>query len=379
MYSFSSRASGLIIAKAADALLLGGRKPAYAYNRPMDTSIKTFTLAQLEALMADWGQPAFRSKQLYEWLHTHHVGAYDQMTNLPKSLRQKLEQEYPLAGLALADQQVSRDGTRKYVFTLADGVQVETVGIPSDPRDEEAGRLTVCVSTQAGCPMQCAFCATGHEGLSRSLASDEIVDQVHAVQSDFGRRVSNVVAMGQGEPFLNYDATLAAMRKLNEKQGLNIGARHIAVSTCGLIDGIKRLAAEPEQFTLAVSLHSAVQPIRDALMPKVASQPLGMLRETLLRYVDTTGRRVTLEHLLIKDVNDSNDDLAALIDFCRGMICHVNLLPMNPVPGTSLDGASQQRLKEWRDVLEARHIDASIRLSHGSDIAGACGQLKNSL
>ena len=354
MYSFSSRASGLIIAKAADALLLGGRKPAYAYNRPMDTSIKTFTLAQLEALMADWGQPAFRSKQLYEWLHTHHVGAYDQMTNLPKSLRQKLEQEYPLAGLALADQQVSRDGTRKYVFTLADGVQVETVGIPSDPRDEEAGRLTVCVSTQAGCPMQCAFCATGHEGLSRSLASDEIVDQVHAVQSDFGRRVSNVVAMGQGEPFLNYDATLAAMRKLNEKQGLNIGARHIAVSTCGLIDGIER-------------------------QPKVDSQPLGMLRETLLRYVDTTGRRVTLEHLLIKDVNDSDDDLAALIDFCRGMICHVNLLPMNPVPGTSLDGASQQRLKEWRDVLEARHIDASIRVSHGSDIAGACGQLKNSL
>ncbi len=329
--------------------------------------------------MADWGQPAFRSKQLYEWLHTHHVGTYDQMTNLPKALRQKLEQEYPLAGLALADQQVSRDGTRKYVFTLADGVQVETVGIPSDPRDEEAGRLTVCVSTQAGCPMQCAFCATGHEGLSRSLASDEIVDQVHAVQSDFGRRVSNVVAMGQGEPFLNYDATLAAMRKLNEKQGLNIGARHIAVSTCGLIDGIERLATEPEQFTLAVSLHSAVQPIRDALMPKVASQPLGMLRETLLRYVDTTGRRVTLEHLLIKDVNDSDDDLAALIDFCRGMICHVNLLPMNPVPGTSLDGAPQQRLKEWRDVLEARHIDASIRVSHGSDIAGACGQLKNSL
>lgn len=369
----------MIIAKPPSVAFLRSHGAGFAYNKAMDDSIKTFSLDQLEELMADWGQPAFRGKQLYEWLHGHHVDSYDQMTNLPKALRERLAVEYPIASLREANRQVSQDGTRKYVFELADGAQVETVGIPSDPQDEGAGRLTVCVSTQAGCPMACAFCATGREGFSRNLSSDEIVDQVHAVQSDFDRRVSNVVAMGQGEPFLNYDASLAALRKLNEKAGLNIGARHMTISTCGLVDGIERLASEPEQFTLAVSLHSAIQGVRDALMPAMANQPLTQLRDALGRYVDATGRRVTLEHLLIKDVNDGDEDLEALMAFCRGLICHVNLLPMNAVDGTSLVGSSAQRLKEWRDALAARHIDASIRMSHGSDIAGACGQLKNSL
>ena len=343
----------------------------------MDTSIKTLSLDELSEVMASMGQPAFRGKQLYEWLHSHHVSTYDEMTNLPKGLRQQLSERFPLASWEVADRQVSKDGTRKYVLSLPDGTQVETVGIPS--RTEEAQRLTVCASTQAGCPMACSFCATGREGLTRSLTSDEIVDQVHVVQEDFGSRVSNVVAMGQGEPFLNYDATLAAFRKLNEKQGLNIGARHMTLSTCGLIDGINRLSMEPEQFTLAVSLHSAVQLTRDALMPKVASQPLPELRESLLRYIEKTGRRVTLEYLLIEDINDSPRDLEALIDFCHGMICHVNLLPMNHVEGYGFKGASSKALQDWNDELNRRHVNATVRVSHGSDIAGACGQLKNKL
>lgn len=345
----------------------------------MERSIKTYSLDELQRLMEGLGQPAFRAKQLYEWLHAHHADSYDQMTNLPKSLRERLEEEHPLQGPSVVDLQVSRDSTRKYVLEMADGVRVETVGIPTYDDAGDVSRLTVCVSTQAGCPMQCTFCATGHEGLARSLSSDEIVDQVHRVQDDFGHRVSNVVAMGQGEPFLNYDATLAALRKLNEESGLNIGARHITLSTCGIIDGIDALSLEPEQFTLAISLHSAVQAVRDALMPKAQRYPLPALKEALQRYVERTHRRVSLEYLLIKDVNDSDEDLQAVVEFCRGLMCHVNLLPLNAVDGNGMQPASAQRLREWRDELERQHIGATIRVSHGSDIAGACGQLKNKL
>lgn len=347
------------------------------YNGLMDTSIKNLTLDELGDLMASMGQPSFRGKQLYEWLHGHHVSSYDEMTNLPKALREALAERYPLTGLQVTDLQVSKDGTRKYVLALADGTSVETVGIPSGA--DGSSRLTVCVSTQAGCPMACSFCATGQEGLVRSLEPHEIVDQVHVVQQDFDRRVSNVVAMGQGEPFLNYDATLSAFRKLNEKQGLNIGARHMTISTCGLIDGIKHLSTEPEQFTLAISLHSAVQLTRNALMPKVASQPLSELREALERYTDMTGRRVTLEYLLIQDINDSDMEKEALVDFCHGLLCHVNLLPMNQVDGYDFKAASTKVLQSWCDELNRRHVSATVRTSHGSDIAGACGQLKNKL
>lgn len=345
----------------------------------MERSIKTYSLDELQALMQGQGQPAFRAKQLYEWLHAHHAESYDQMTNLPKALRESLAETHPLAALSVADRQVSCDGTRKYVLEMPDGVRVETVGILTVDAAGELERLTVCVSTQAGCPMRCAFCATGHEGLARSLSSNEIVDQVHLVQSDFDCRVSNVVAMGQGEPFLNYDEVLAALRKLNEKGGLNIGARHITVSTCGIIEGVDALSQEPEQFTLAVSLHSAVQHVRDALMPQAKRYPLPELKSALQRYVERTHRRVTLECLLIEDVNDSDEDLRALVEFCQGLMCHVNLLPMNQVDSCGMRPAPPQRLREWRDELEQRHIEATIRVSHGSDIAGACGQLKNKL
>ena len=224
-------------------------------------------------LTEEMGQKPFRAKQLIQWLYNKRVSSYDEMTNLPASLRAELAEKYPVNFPTVARKQVSSDGTRKYLVRFVDGAAVETVGIPSK------GRLTVCVSTQAGCPLRCAFCATGKNGYTRSLGAGEIVDQVSVVAQDFGQRVSSVVLMGQGEPFLNYDASIEAMRILNSKDGFEIGARHLTVSTSGILPQIRRFAAEPEQFTLAISLHSAVQETRDELMPGVRQYPLERLRD----------------------------------------------------------------------------------------------------
>lgn len=225
--------------------------------------------------------------------------------------------------------------------------------------------------------MACAFCATGREGLTRNLQAAEIVQQIATVQKDFDTRVSNVVVMGQGEPFLNYDEVLSALRMINSADDLHIGARHITISTCGIIPGIERLSDEPEQFTLAISLHSAVQATRDDLMPKVSHQPLPQLKTALKDYIRKTGRRVSLEYLLIKNINDSEEQLLALLDLCRGLLCHVNLLPMNPVEGAPFQPATEKTVRHWTRVLEAEGVEVSLRKSRGSDIDGACGQLKN--
>lgn len=225
--------------------------------------------------------------------------------------------------------------------------------------------------------MACAFCATGREGLTRNLQAGEIVRQIATVQKDFEARVSNVVVMGQGEPFLNYDEVLSALRMVNSTDDLHIGARHITISTCGIISGIERLSDEPEQFTLAISLHSAVQSTRDELMPKVSQQPLPLLKTALKNYTQKTGRRVSLEYLLIKNVNDSEEQLLALLDLCRGLLCHINLLPMNPVEGAPFQPAAEKTVRHWMRTLEAEGVEISMRKSRGSDIDGACGQLKN--
>ncbi len=251
--------------------------------------------------------------------------------------------------------------------------------MPVYHRDGSLDRLSVCVSSQVGCPMACQFCATGREGLTRNLTAAEIISQVALVQEDFQERVSNVVVMGQGEPFLNYDEVLTALRILNSRDDFNIGARHITLSTCGIIDGIDRLSQEPEQFTLAVSIHSALQEKRDQLMPKVAKQPLSDLKKAMERYTQSTNRRVSFEYLLIKDVNDSEEDLRALLDFCDGLLCHVNLLPVNTVEGSPLQAASAATAKHWVETLSHHGVETSFRKSRGADIDGACGQLKNKL
>lgn len=352
---------------------------AIVYNEPMNNELIKLSVEDLTTLIEAWGFPKFRAKQVYEWIHKHHCSSIDAMSNVPRAVRDKLAEVFPPQEVTVFERQVSNDGTRKYVLRLGDGLLVETVGMPVFKENGLLDRLTVCVSSQVGCPMACSFCATGREGLARNLTASEIVQQVALVQNDFGSRVSNVVVMGQGEPFLNYDEVVDALKLMNASDDLNIGARHITISTCGLVDGINRLAQEREQFTLAISLHSARQEIRDRIMPRVSQQPLPLLKESLESYIENTHRRVSLEYLLIRDVNDSEEDLQALIRFCSGLLCHVNLLPMNAVDGAAYQPSGTQTVRHWIDELERRSIEVSMRKSRGSDIAGACGQLKNKL
>ncbi|QKF07609.1 23S rRNA (adenine(2503)-C(2))-methyltransferase RlmN [Berryella wangjianweii] len=338
----------------------------------MTTPLKQLSLDQIEAAFAACGLPRFRSAQVAEWVYKRHARTYAQMTNLPQALRDQLAEAFPLHDADVIARQTSSDGTRKYLLKLGDGTTVETVGIPS-----EGERLTVCCSSQAGCAMACSFCATGKQGLHRSLFPGELVDQVNVVGADFGRRVTHVVIMGQGEPFANYDHTLAALRMMNNPRLLGIGARHITLSTCGIVPGIERFSHEPEQFTLAVSLHAAVQATRDSLMPRVASWPLPALRETLERYTRETGRRVSLEYALIEGVNADSRHLDALIDFCRGLLCHVNLIMLNAVPESPFHPVPARVRDEWLRALEKAGVAATGRISRGSDIDGACGQLAN--
>lgn len=336
----------------------------------MTTPIKNYTIDELSDLVKQAGLPAFRAQQLLEWIYARDAQSYDEMTNLPKVMREQFAEEFPLYMPEIVEMQESHDGSRKYLLRYYDGTLVETVGLPS--KDD---RLTVCCSSQAGCAMGCVFCATGKQGLTRNLSAGEIVDQVLVVQRDFGRRVTNVVIMGQGEPFANYDAVLGALRIMNHPKLLNIGARHITISTCGLIDGIERLSQEPEQFTLAVSLHSAHQPTRDTIMPAVREQRLGTLRQALEKYSVQTGRRFSLEYALMEGVNDSDDDLQELITWASRLLCHVNLIPLNRIPGADYTGAPRETYEHWQQELENAGISTTVRRSRGGDIAAACGQL----
>lgn len=342
----------------------------------MEKNIRSFSLDELTALMSDWGQPGFRAKQLHEWLHKHNATSYDQLTNLPKSLREQLASSFPLYEPKVVDKRESKDGTRKYLIELCDGLCVETVGMMEAQEEEGEPRVTVCCSTQVGCPMDCSFCATGKEGFARNLTADEIVDQLIVVEKDLGTRINNVVLMGQGEPFMNYDSMIDALHRINTDEGLNIGARKITISTSGLIDGIYSLIEEPEQFRLAVSLHSAIQTTRNRLMPRLANQPLEALHDALLEYSAKKNRRITLEYMLIEDVNDSEKELDMLIAFCDGIKCHVNLIPFNKIDKAEFQSSSAETQAHWMKTLSSHGIPASLRYSKGSDIAGACGQLK---
>jgi 23S rRNA (adenine2503-C2)-methyltransferase len=333
--------------------------------------IKALDIAELEMLVTDLGQPRYRAGQLATWLYHRGVDSFDAMSDLPAMLRSYLAEHVALPSPEILERLESSDGTRKYLVRFSDEVSVETVGLP------DGDRLTVCFSTQAGCAMGCAFCATGQAGFTRNLGPGEMVDQVRLVGEDFGGRVTNAVAMGQGEPFANYDATLGALRFLNApKAGLGIGARHLTVSTCGIVSGIRRMAEEPEQFTLAVSLHSAVQVTRDRLMPGVSGIPLAELRAALVDYTTRTNRRPTLEYALIEGINDTDAELAALAAFCRGLLVHVNLIPVNPVTDSGFARSSSERVRAFVHALAAQGTEASVRVERGADIDAACGQLK---
>lgn len=332
--------------------------------------IRLLDLEELQNLVKELGQPAFRAKQLNEWIHEKNVCSFDEMTNLPVAMREKLSERFSFNVPVELVKQVSKDGSRKYLLQSADGVSVETVGMPN------RNKLAVCISSQAGCAMGCAFCATGLAGLSRSLTAQEMVDQVLHVSRDFGERVTSVVFMGQGEPFANFDATIDALRALNDPDGLAIGARHLTVSTCGVIPGIRRFAELPEQFTLAISLHSAVQGTRNQLMPGVKKYTLPRLHEAIQLYVEKTGRRPTYEFAMIDGINDTNPEMQALIDFCAGTLCHVNLIQLNNIPDSPFRPSPIEKVETLQRRLTMHGVETTIRNSRGSDIDAACGQLK---
>lgn len=345
----------------------------------MNTSFDMLSLHELRSYIRERKLPSFRAQQIIEWVYKKGVLSYQDMTNLPQSLRDTLTDELPFNTPTITDKQISQDGARKYILTFSDGTQVETVAIPSHEIQEngEPKHLTVCVSSQVGCPMKCAFCATGNEGFTRNLFPGEIVQQVLTVQRDFCIRVSHVVVMGQGEGFLNFDNLISALNILREVCG--IGSRHITVSTCGVLKGISQFSEVPHQYTLAVSLHSAIQSTRDTLMPRCITAPLDQLHSSIQQYYLTAKRRVTLEYLMIKGINDLESDLSALIDFCEGLFVHINLLPMNSIDSSPFQPSSKKTIQHWKTQLEQHGIETTIRNSRGSDIAGACGQLKNKL
>lgn len=332
--------------------------------------IRLLTLEELQDLVKELGQPAFRAKQLNEWIHDKNVCSFDEMTNLPAALREKLSERFSFNVPVELVKQVSKDGSRKYLLQFSDGVSVETVGMPN------RNKLAVCISSQAGCAMGCAFCATGLAGLSRSLTAQEMVDQVLHVARDFGERVTSVVFMGQGEPFANFDATVQALRILNDPDGLAIGARHLTVSTCGVIPGIRRFAELPEQFTLAISLHSAIQGTRNQLMPGVKKYTLLRLHEAIQLYDEKTGRRPTYEFAMIDGINDTNPEMQALVDFCAGTLCHVNLIQLNNIPDSPFRPSPIEKVESLQRRLTMHGVETTIRNSRGSDIDAACGQLK---
>lgn len=325
------------------------------------------SLSQLTDWIQQQGQPAYRGQQLYRWLYEKGAHTLSEITVFPKQWREALA-DYPLGRSTLHHCSFADDGTRKYLLRLGDGSLIETVGIPT------AKRLTVCVSSQVGCPMACDFCATGKGKFLRHLAAYEIIDQVLAVRDDFQRRVSHVVFMGMGEPLLNLEAVIAAIHCLN--QDLGIGQRCLTVSTVGIPDQIRQLARHRLQVTLAVSLHAPNQALRERLIPSAKHYPLAALLADCRQYVQLTGRRVSFEYILLAGVNDLPEQALALAHCLRGFQAHVNLIPYNPIPEADYQRPNQQRIQAFSAILQQEHIAASVRYSRGLAAEAACGQLR---
>ncbi len=350
------------------------RKPA--------PSLLDLDLEELTGLIKEIGQPAFRAKQVWGWIYQKFANDYAEMGNLPRALLDKLQERAPLAPLQLVIEKVANDGqTRKALFRLPDGAEIETVLMLYNDR------ATVCVSTQAGCAMACNFCATGQLGLTRNLQPGEIVQQVLHFERFLAKtedtrltlnhkRVSNLVFMGMGEPLANYVNVWKAIRRFHDPQGLNLGARKMTVSTVGLPPMIKRFAQEELPVNLAISLHAANDSLRGSMMPINHRFPIADLMEAGREYIRETNRRLSFEYTLVNGVNDSPSAARELGQLLKGMLCHVNLIPMNPVPGSEQQGSDPQRVKAFQIELDRFGIPNSVRVEKGRDIQAACGQLK---
>lgn len=333
--------------------------------------IKSMNLVELTEFVASIGEKAFRAKQLYQWLHVKQVYAFDDMTNLSKAFREKLNEVSFITDLKQEQVQISQiDGTRKYLFLLEDGNVIESVLM----RYKHGN--SVCISSQVGCRMGCRFCASTLDGLVRGLRPSEMIDQIYKIGQDIGERISNVVVMGTGEPMDNYDNLLKFITLLTDENGLNISQRNLTVSTCGIVPRMRQLADEKLSITLALSLHASNQKKRLELMPVANKYDIHDVIDACKYYFDQTGRRVTFEYSLVGGVNDTDEDARELSQLIHGMNCHVNLIPVNPIKERDYVQSNAAVIAAFKNKLEKNGINVTVRREMGRDIDGACGQLR---
>ena len=335
--------------------------------------LKSLYLPELEEELKQLGEKAFRSKQIYQWIHQKLVTDFDEMKNISKELREKLKAQYRLTALKPVDVKISQiDGTRKYLFGLEDGNVIESVWMQYHHGN------SVCISSQVGCRMGCRFCASTLDGLERNLTAGEMLDQIYRIQAETGERVSNIVIMGSGEPMDNYDNVVRFIRLVSHEQGLNISQRNITVSTCGIVPKIREFAHEGLAVTLALSLHAPNDEVRKTLMPVANSYRIEDVLDACQEYFRETGRRLTFEYSLVSGVNDNLDEAKALTALLKGMHGHVNLIPVNPIKERDYVQSDRRAIEAFQHYLERHGIPVTVRREMGRDINGACGQLRKS-
>ena len=333
-------------------------------------NIKDYNIEEIKEELKNIGEKPFRAEQIYKWIYENRVSSFDEMTNLSLELREKLKQDYEIKEFKIITKQVSFDGTKKYLFDLLDGNAIETVLM------EYHHGYSICVSSQVGCKMGCKFCASTGIPFIRNLTSGEIIEQIMAVERDTGVRISNIVFMGIGEPLDNYDNVVKAIRNINNPKGLNIGARHISISTSGLVPKIYKLAEENIQCTLSISLHATTDEQRSKMMPVNNSYNIEELLKACKDYIEKTHRRISFEYALAKENNDNLEDAKRLVKLLKGILCHVNLIPINKIENGEFTKSSNENIMKFRDYLNEHGIVATIRRELGSDIDAACGQLR---
>ncbi len=337
------------------------------------TDILTRTIEELRADMEAASEKSFRAKQIYEWLHVHHVKSFDEMTSLSKALREKLDQRFTIPSLQTLEVLTSQiDGTKKYLFALEDGNVIESVMM------RYSYGISVCISSQVGCRMGCRFCASTIGGRVRDLTASEMLCQITEISRQAGERVGHVVIMGSGEPLDNYDNLVRFLRIIGDPDGECLSLRDITVSTCGIVPNIYALADEGLPVTLALSLHAPTQEKRERLLPVSHKYRLPEVMDAMRYYFEKTGRRITFEYSCVEGENTSPEDAALLADLVRGMNCHINLIPVNPVEERSFRRPDRRDIEAFRGMLEKRGISVTIRREMGRDINGACGQLRRS-
>lgn len=332
--------------------------------------ISSFTLEQLTSFVKEQGQPAFRAKQIFHWLHQRGVHSFSEMTDQPKTFLAQLEEKCLIETLSIERRQQSRDGTVKYLFRLPDGNCIETVWM------QYSYGNTVCVSSQVGCRMGCRFCASTQGGRVRNLTAGEIAGEMYAAMADMGQRVSHIVLMGIGEPLDNFDNVMDFLSIISSPEGVNIGMRNISLSTCGLVPMIEKLAQRHLQLTLSISLHAPLNEMRSAMMPVNDAYPVEQLIDACRSYQRETGRRISFEYAMVHGVNDSDATARELARLIRGMGAHVNLIPINPVDGSPYSATDAANVKRFQETLLKLGVNATVRRRLGSDISAACGQLR---